>query len=815
MSNNEIDYKKRNIISNENSKLPPPGNTNHNNHNTDESTERYPHLTRFISEIESNIIKVKYKSKKSKGDWKEAQSKIISYDHFEKSKKSKELSNWGIITGRILRGQYKDKYLVCVDLDNKKAIEVFLNYFFTRPDATIDELAKLTIVVQHDDVKNEKAHVYFITEKQLTKINRIIPLSNISCIPQFEVKSDSTTYMVSPDSIHPDGEKYRIVGTFKPVVLNSDESESLEKILEKMYQQCLEWADKNGLSKDKYVNKIPSFLKNIAKSLNIENNLTTTSIIKKGTRNNTLFGFALCMLGYHYRSNDEEHLKSFMHKVNQKLSEDPLPDSEVDDIWNSAFEFIEKKNSKNRNLKKDTSAYKNDTDRSKDCKPDTEDENQNQKEVIELATEKILNSYHFITLEETKQIYYYKNGVYVPNGEILIEKEIEGYYSYKISNKHVAEIKGHIMRKTFHKKTELDQDIHIINMKNGLYDISKNELKPHAPDYLSIIQHPVNFDPKARPKLYIKFLKDVLYKEEIRSAIDMMAYTFYRDCPFEYYFILLGKGSNGKSIVTSILTALVGLESVSNVPLKDLLENRFALSDLENKNINIDNDVTNANIGDTSILKKGTGGKRQPIRIERKNKQAYDTFLFAKIILNANELPNIKEKTPADYRREIIISFPNTFEGENKDPNLKDKLIHPEELSGIFNLLMHNLRLIIKNKDLHLYKKTIEERRIKSERETDSVGSFLEEAIAEDSSELDHISKQDAFNAYEGYCQKWRIIPKTIEMFGKDMKKKNYKETRKTINGKRITAWIGIKIKPEYPLMNRPPLLLPLQSKIQ
>ena len=122
----------------------------------------------------------------------------------------------------------------------------------------------------------------------------------------------------------------------------------------------------------------------------------------------------------------------------------------------------------------------------------------------------ILEKYRFLTLEESKEIMYYQNGVYVSGGEILIEKESEYIFGYKLANKHLTEIKGHIIRKTYRKRLELDSDLDIINLQNGLYSISKNELMPHTPDYLSINQKPIVYDPTLKPKLFWNFLKDVL-----------------------------------------------------------------------------------------------------------------------------------------------------------------------------------------------------------------------------------------------------------------------------------------------------------------
>ena len=261
----------------------------------------------------------------------------------------------------------------------------------------------------------------------------------------------------------------------------------------------------------------------------------------------------------------------------------------------------------------------------------------------------------FITIEESQEILYYDNGVYVPGAEVIIEKHAEKLYGYTLANKHLAEIKGHIMRKTYHKREEIDADINIINLKNGLYNIVDDKLSKHTPKYLSINQKPIAYNKYATPERFGKFLQEIFYPRDIRTAVDEMAYTFYRDYIVELIFVLYGLGVNGKTVFTSLLTSLHGTRNVSNVPLPAMLNNRFALADLENKDVNIDSELPYSTIKETSILKKLTSGSKQPIRIERKNQRAYDTGLYAKLFFNANRIPESMDMSDAYNRRMIII----------------------------------------------------------------------------------------------------------------------------------------------------------------
>lgn len=179
--------------------------------------------------------------------------------------------------------------------------------------------------------------------------------------------------------------------------------------------------------------------------------------------------------------------------------------------------------------------------------------------LVESATEAIIKYNHFLTIEETKELWYYKDGVYVPGAEILIEKAVEKMYGYDVGNKHLPEIKGHIMRRTYHKREEIDADINIINIKNGLYDIDKGILLAHTPGYLSINQKSIVYDKNAKPRLFGKFLSQIIYPRDVRTAIDAIAYTFHRDYAAgrpENYMSLkeLGKaGDSFNDVVSKLL----------------------------------------------------------------------------------------------------------------------------------------------------------------------------------------------------------------------------------------------------------------------
>jgi putative DNA primase/helicase len=390
-------------------------------------------------------------------------------------------------------------------------------------------------------------------------------------------------------------------------------------------------------------------------------------------------------------------------------------------------------------------------------------------------------------------LYYYNNekGFYQP-AEGLVKARLEQIESNVITET-VTNVIQKLARRHQRYLEEFDADINVLNLRNGLYSIEKDELQPHNPNYLSLKQLPILYDKNAKPKRFGKFLSEVLYPQQIRTVVELMAYTFHRANPFELYVVLLGNGANGKSVLMHVLTRLHGEENVSNTSLNALVNNRFAAADLLGKNVNIDMELSNATITDMAMLKKLTG--QQPVRIERKNMDAYDTLLHAKLFFSTNEMPQIIDFSDGHYRREIVISFPNQFEeGKNANPNLKYELTKEGELFGLFNVLMSALRnRILKEKRVYVDVKTINERRLKHEFASNPVKAFFDDAVAPDSTEDDCVGKEEFHEAYVKFSKYHKLPAYNYQTFCKLLKQKipsyRLREGRKGTGGERKLVW--------------------------
>ena len=283
-------------------------------------------------------------------------------------------------------------------------------------------------------------------------------------------------------------------------------------------------------------------------------------------------------------------------------------------------------------------------------------------------------------------------------------------------------------------------------------------------------------------------MKQVLYQQDIRTAVEIIAYSFIRKNLFERYFILIGTGANGKSVFVGVLSNLHGLKNISNVPLHSLVTNRFALADLENKDANVDTELSSSTINDMSILKKLTGP--QPLRIERKGQDAYDAIVWAKHFFNANELPPTSDNSDAHYRREIIITFPIQFQGKKDDPNLLNKLTTEEEMSGIFNLIVNSMRTIVNRNEIHVNASTTSQRRAKAELIRNPVKAFLNDALAKEPDPDDYETSEDMYEAYSRFGNSHKLYLLGSDTFSESLRKDHgLRKERIMIENNKKTVW--------------------------
>ncbi|RKY63404.1 MAG: hypothetical protein DRQ02_12655 [Candidatus Latescibacterota bacterium] len=371
--------------------------------------------------------------------------------------------------------------------------------------------------------------------------------------------------------------------------------------------------------------------------------------------------------------------------------------------------------------------------------------------------EEIQQQHHFITFEDTGEIYHYDGGIYHNNGEAVIRSICERILRKEASIHRVNEVVDHIRRSTYMDRSQISDSVDLLCVGNGILNLSTKELQPHTPKKIFLNKIPVDYNPAADCPRIKQFFNEVCYEEDIPTLQELFGYCLYRSYPIHKAAMFLGEGSNGKSVTINLLRKFLGHENVSSKELRELINDRFAVVELYGRLANVCADISPDALKRTGIFKALTGGDL--ITGARKFKGSFSFVNYAKLIFSANKLPMSPDKSYAFYRRWILISFPNTFEGENRNPNILEEISTPEELSGLLNWALEGLDRLLKNGDFS-YSKTVNEIAEQYEQLSDPIYAYVNEFLKV---ELDGaIAKDELYEHYVKWCRE-RKLPVTAK----------------------------------------------------
>jgi len=235
--------------------------------------------------------------------------------------------------------------------------------------------------------------------------------------------------------------------------------------------------------------------------------------------------------------------------------------------------------------------------------------------------------------------YKYENGVYLPAKEIELERMVKNYsrddhatmYAIQdVRKQWMIECSGDPI--TFNEVSST----HIINLKNGLYDIYEQRLLPHSPNHHSLIQLDCSYEPNSKCERFTKFINQALPPESVVLAQEIVGYILVLMTQAQKSFILHGPGGTGKSTFIRIIESLVGEQNVLNIAWQDLSD-KFRPAGLQGKLLNTFADLPDTAMKDMGMFKSLTGGDR--VTSERKNKDPFEFMNTARFLFSANHLP--------------------------------------------------------------------------------------------------------------------------------------------------------------------------------
>ena len=286
------------------------------------------------------------------------------------------------------------------------------------------------------------------------------------------------------------------------------------------------------------------------------------------------------------------------------------------------------------------------------------------------------------------------------------------------------------------------------------------------------------------PMIFLKALKKALPNpEELYLLLQVFSYILLvRTVDVDRILVIVGEGQNGKSTILKAVTRLFR-PYISSVSLQDIVTDRFAASQLEDKLANIHADIGGWKVKDAAMLKTITSGDL--ISVQEKYGKRRDVELAVLQIYSANKLPEIEDKSLAIARRFIPIEFNQVI--KITDKTIKHKLTTPDERERLLNLLVRIARTT-KRFGL-LNKPTNEEVLSMLEEKGNPMMQFMNSDFAKEKITMES-TKSLTYSFYARFCKQHKFIPKSQKALGMFLLSKGIQEGR-TGNTR---FWIGLEL---------------------
>lgn len=295
----------------------------------------------------------------------------------------------------------------------------------------------------------------------------------------------------------------------------------------------------------------------------------------------------------------------------------------------------------------------------------------------------------FVTIDGARSVMAYDGGIWEQYGKTRLHCFSEEWFDPKPNSKMCDEFMNKLLRNNIEAPTFFET-VGKVNFENGwinMHDESKG-LQAHTQQVGFLYKLPFKYDATAKCPRFTKFLNEVTCGDASTAAVlvEFMGYTFAGGDPNvgSKALIMVGCGSNGKSILVEVIRSVVGDGNYSATNLMDAIRKPEARANMQGKLLNISEETPNRALMDSSTFKNlVTGGLVEYRRL-------YDNAVvmknIAKLIMTCNELPYSNDITYGMRRRLLIVPFNAVFTDEkgNRDPYIIEKL--QKELPGIFNL---------------------------------------------------------------------------------------------------------------------------------
>lgn len=402
-----------------------------------------------------------------------------------------------------------------------------------------------------------------------------------------------------------------------------------------------------------------------------------------------------------------------------------------------------------------------------------------------------------------KTFYYYDGEIYRP----VSSKIIEAAYFQLMEYYHIVVMMSNhtIFKDKFLNNIEfyniLSPRADLIGFTNGVLDIRHDQWYDFSPELHVIRCNPYKFDQKARCPKWQHFLKEVLPNKNSRTILQMFmglglmergtvydTMTKIGTSRIELCLILIGSGSNGKSVIYQTMMGIYGGDKISSMDYDELTaygdEGMRARKQLRGAIFNWSSDSNPNTFGKkrTGVFKRIVSG--EPVSDRGIGEDIRENSHLPYLIFNLNELPYPDDQSLGFIRRLQFVTFDVIIPRGKQNLSLAGELV--SEYPGIFNWVRRGMKEL--KRRMFCFPSAEGERRavLKTQLKMNPVIAFTNAYNLRPQPNSAHedgyyISTKDLLSSLEIFCMD-NDVPEdkypSRQLFGQTMNKNNFEKKR-------------------------------------
>jgi len=395
---------------------------------------------------------------------------------------------------------------------------------------------------------------------------------------------------------------------------------------------------------------------------------------------------------------------------------------------------------------------------------------------------------------EWKQFFLYKDGVYETIPQDGMHRIVHGYitanHDINITTNLLQDIVEQIALNCPFKMDTVETEFVALN--DCLLSTKDFKYYPFDSKRVALYRIPVNSNAIGSScERWEQFLKEVLvtpkgiHTPDLAILVqDMFGFYLLPELYPHATFFLVGNGANGKSVLLSVLSALIGNRYISSMSTQTLTTDKFSTAHLIGKKINICNEEESKYIRSDKFKALISGDL---VMAERKYGDHFSFRPQTKYIFATNEMPSFEGLNYGLRRRMNIIPFYKQFKGKERDWDLTEKLMH--ELPGILGWALIGAQRLQANKYEFSSAKLADRANEEFVRNMSSAIAFVKEHFVVD--QFGAYQKNQLYADYVFWCKEVGKKPLSRHNFSKDINSTlpDIREIQKKIDGVNIRCY--------------------------